>query len=114
MRSRLTPFAALIVSFLLIPPSFAFDTPLSQEAVRDAYFLGQHNDQSTLSFFSQYVRTPLPPPTKGPTPPKSSSTLPTPKSSKLPAAAPAPTAPSKPNSTLATTKTSSMSACAST
>ena len=65
MRSRLTPFAALAVSFLLIPPAFAFDTPLSPEAVRDAYFLGQHNDQSTLSFFSQYVRT-LPAPDKGP------------------------------------------------
>jgi hypothetical protein len=51
---------------LLLPvPSSAFDTPLSPEAVRDAYFLGQHNDQSTLSFFSQYVRT-LPAPDKGP------------------------------------------------
>src|SRR5580700_4165703 len=64
MRSRLTPFAAL-VSLLLIPPASAFDAPLSPEAVRDAYFLGQHNDQSTLSFFSQYVRT-LPAPDKGP------------------------------------------------
>jgi hypothetical protein len=65
MRSRLTPFAALAVSFLLIPPASAFDAPLSPEAVRDAYFLGQHNDQSTLSFFSQYVKT-LPAPDKGP------------------------------------------------
>jgi hypothetical protein len=65
MRSRLTPFAALAVSFLLIPPAFAFDAPLSPEAVRDAYFLGQHNDQSTLSFFSHYVKT-LPAPDNGP------------------------------------------------
>jgi hypothetical protein len=64
MRSRLTPFAAL-VSLLLIPPASAFDAPLSPEAVRNAYFLGQHNDQSTLSFFSQYVRS-LPAPDKGP------------------------------------------------
>jgi hypothetical protein len=64
MRSRLTPFAALAVSFLLIPLAFAFDAPLSPEAVREAYFLGQHNDQSTLSFFSQYVKT-LPAPDKG-------------------------------------------------
>ena len=64
MRSRLTPFAALAVSFLLVHPAFAFDAPLSPEAVRDAYFLGQHNDQSTLSFFSQYVKT-LPAPDKG-------------------------------------------------
>jgi hypothetical protein len=65
MRSHLTPSAALAISFLLIPSAFAFDTPLSQEAVRDAYFLGQHNNQSTLSFFSQYVKT-LPAPDKGP------------------------------------------------
>lgn len=64
MRSRLTSFSALVLSLLLIPPAFAFDTPLSPEAVRDAYFLGQHNDQSTLSFFSQYVKT-LPAPDKG-------------------------------------------------
>jgi hypothetical protein len=42
----------------------AYQSPLSQESVRDAYFLGQHNDQSTLSFFSQYVQT-LPPPDSG-------------------------------------------------
>jgi hypothetical protein len=65
MRSRLTPFSALAVSLLLIPAAFAFNAPLSPEAVRDAYFLGQHNDQSTLSFFSQYVKT-LPVPDQGP------------------------------------------------
>ena len=65
MRSRRAPFAALAVSFLLIPQASAFDAPLSPEAVRDAYFLGQHNNQSTLSFFSQYVKT-LPAPDKGP------------------------------------------------
>lgn len=64
MRSRQTPFAALAASFLLIPPAFAFDAPLSPEAVRDAYFLGQHNNQSTLDFFSRYVKT-LPVPDKG-------------------------------------------------
>lgn len=64
MRFRLTSFAALAVAFLLIPPAFAFDAPLSPEAVREAYFRGQHKDQSTLSFFSQYVKT-LPAPDKG-------------------------------------------------
>ena len=58
--SAVTAAAALLAS-----ACFAFDTPLSPEAVRDAYFLGQHNDQSTLSFFSQYVKT-LPPPDNGP------------------------------------------------
>src|SRR5580658_1538570 len=95
MGSRVTPFAALAASFLLISPASAFDAPLSPEAVRDAYFLGQHNNQSTLSLFSQYVM---------------SSTRPTPKSSKPPAAAPAATAPSKPHSTIATTTISSTSA----
>jgi hypothetical protein len=64
MRSRLTSLSALTLSLLLIPSVFAFDTPLSQEAVRDAYFLGQHNNESTLSFFSQYVKT-LAAPEKG-------------------------------------------------
>jgi len=50
---------------LLAPSSLAFDSPLSEEAVREAYFLGQHNNQSTLSFFDPYVRT-LPVPEKGP------------------------------------------------
>jgi hypothetical protein len=54
----------IAAALLLPPPSSAFDAPLSPEAVRDAYFLGQHNDQSTLTFFSQYVRT-LPAPDKG-------------------------------------------------
>ncbi len=58
-------FCLLAAVFLLLPsPSSAFDAPLSPEAVRDAYFLGQHNNQSTLSFFSQYVKT-LPVPDKG-------------------------------------------------
>jgi hypothetical protein len=36
------PIAAVLISAtLLIPCSFAFDTPLSDQAVREAYFLGQ-------------------------------------------------------------------------
>jgi hypothetical protein len=66
MPSLLRPaFSLLAAAALLAPASSAFDAPLSPEAVRDAYFLGQHNDQSTLSFFSQYVRS-LPAPDKGP------------------------------------------------
>lgn len=64
MYFRLTSFYALAFSLLLIPSALAFDTPLSQQAVREAYFLGQHNNQSTLSFFSQYVKS-LPAPDKG-------------------------------------------------
>ena len=66
MHTRLGSLRCLVTIALLLPaPSSAFDAPLSPEAVRDAYFLGQHNNQSTLSFFSQYVRT-LPAPSKGP------------------------------------------------
>ena len=66
MRSRLTPFFALAISALLMPaPSFSMDTPLSEEAVRDAYFLGQHHDQSLAIFLSKYTRL-LPMPKTGP------------------------------------------------
>jgi hypothetical protein len=64
MHSRIASSSALTVSLLLIPCAFAFDTPLSPEAIREAYFLGQHNDQSTLSFFNPYIRV-LPKPDKG-------------------------------------------------
>jgi hypothetical protein len=65
MHSRIASSSALSVSLLLIPCAFAFDTPLSPEAVREAYFLGQHNNQSTLSFFNPYCRV-LPKPDNGP------------------------------------------------
>lgn len=65
MHLRSGSFSCILAAALLLPaPSSAFDTPLSQQAVREAYFLGQHNDQSTLSFFSQYVKT-LSAPDKG-------------------------------------------------
>lgn len=66
MHSFLRSCAAVLTAILLISASSqAFQSPLSQEAVRDAYFLGQHNNESTLSFFSQYVKS-LPPPDSGP------------------------------------------------
>ena len=43
----------------------AFDTPLSDESVREAYFLGQRHDGSVARFFDQYSRH-LPPPKSGP------------------------------------------------
>jgi len=47
-----------------MPPSFAFYTPLSDQAVREAYFLGQRHDESTAAFFARYLK-PLPPPQSG-------------------------------------------------
>jgi hypothetical protein len=50
---------------LLTPSSFAFDTPLSGQAVREAYFLGQRHDESFSSFLNKYTKF-LTPPKSGP------------------------------------------------
>src|ERR1700736_3907292 len=53
MISRLTAFnLALLLSFNF----FAYDTPLSDEAIREAYFLGQRHDQTLVSFLDRYSR----------------------------------------------------------
>ena len=65
MRSRLPSFFALALSLLLIPPAFAMDTPLSDEAVRDAYFLGQRHEQDFTDLLAKYTK-PLPVPESGP------------------------------------------------
>jgi hypothetical protein len=58
---------AVTVAFVLLltPSSFAFDTPLSERAVREAYFLGQRRDDSTARLLSRYVKS-LPLPAAGP------------------------------------------------
>ena len=48
--------SALMAGLLLGPSSFAFDTPLSDTAVRQAYFLGQRNDEKTVEFLEKYRR----------------------------------------------------------
>src|SRR5713101_9146086 len=62
-----TPFrpivSVLTAALLLTPSSFAFDSPLSDQAVREAYFLGQRHD---ASFLSKYIKS-LPTPRTGPT-----------------------------------------------
>jgi len=44
---------------------FAYELPLSAHSVREAYFLGQRNDQKTAEFFAPYKK-PLPLPQSGP------------------------------------------------
>jgi hypothetical protein len=44
---------ALILS---TPSSFAFDTPLSDQAVREAYFLGQRRDDTMATFLNKYTK----------------------------------------------------------
>jgi hypothetical protein len=53
------PVASLLAAALLLSPSsFAFDTPLSDHAVREAYFLGQRRDERTAEFLDKYRRHP--------------------------------------------------------
>jgi len=57
--------AVLIAAALLTPSSFAFDTPLSDQAVREAYFLGQRHDETMSTLLNKYTKL-LPPPKTGP------------------------------------------------
>jgi len=48
---------SLLVALLILPQaSTAFDTPLSETAVRDAYFLGQRHDDSLGQLLSKHSR----------------------------------------------------------
>lgn len=44
------------LALALSPPSLAFDTPLSDTAVREAYFMGQRHDESIGKFLDKYVK----------------------------------------------------------
>jgi hypothetical protein len=57
--------SVFVAALLLAPSSFAFDSPLSDQAVREAYFLGQRHDDSLPRFLDKYTRY-LPPPKTGP------------------------------------------------
>jgi len=51
------PFFAVLLALVVVPPeSFAFNSPLSDEAIREAYFLGQRRDESTARFLDKYKR----------------------------------------------------------
>jgi hypothetical protein len=55
----------LTVAVLLVQPVSAFQSPLSQESVREAYFLGQRHDGSFERLLEKCSRH-LPPPKTGP------------------------------------------------
>jgi hypothetical protein len=59
----LVPF--LLATFLAAAPSLSFNSPLSDEAIREAYFLGQRHDGSLEHLLAKYVKQ-LPPPKTGP------------------------------------------------
>lgn len=66
MRSLLRPIcAALSAWLLLIATCDAFELPLSDQTLREAYFIGQHHDASTEAALKPYVHH-LPVPQKGP------------------------------------------------
>jgi hypothetical protein len=60
-----TSAVTIFVALLIQPPVLAYDTGLSDTAIREAYFLGQRHDEKTSKFFVPYTRH-LPLPKKGP------------------------------------------------
>jgi len=58
-------FVSFLVAICVTLPASAFDVPLSDEAVRDAYFLGQRHDGTFPAILGKYVRN-LPLPKSGP------------------------------------------------
>lgn len=64
--TRFRSLASLLAALLAFPfPSAAFDTPLSDTAVREAYFLGQRRDETMSRFLEKYTIY-LAPPKSGP------------------------------------------------
>jgi hypothetical protein len=63
---RLRSLACSLALLPVVPlPSSAFDTPLSDTAVRQAYFMGQRHDESLGRFLDSYTKH-LRPPKTGP------------------------------------------------
>jgi hypothetical protein len=57
MRMSSKPLISLAMAGVLFAaPSFAFDTPLSDQAVREAYFLGQRHDETMATFLNKYTK----------------------------------------------------------
>ena len=66
MSSLLRPLIASLTAYVLTcAPCLAYQTPLSDESVREAYFLGQRRDESMAAFLKKYIKF-LPPAKSGP------------------------------------------------
>jgi hypothetical protein len=64
MSSSFRPGLSILAAALLLSPSsLAFDTPLSDTAVRQAYFLGQRRDETMALFLDKYTKRFAPPKT---------------------------------------------------
>lgn len=55
----------ILIALLLVQPLAAFDNPLSEEAIREAYFLGQRHDESVSKALEKYSQW-FPVPDSGP------------------------------------------------
>ena len=58
-------FAVFAAALLFVPFSSAFQSPLSEQLVREAYFLGQRHDGTYERMLGKYMKF-LPPPKSGP------------------------------------------------
>jgi hypothetical protein len=66
MPTQLRSVLAFFLAALLVGgPSFAFQSPLSEESIREAYFLGQRGDETMARRLAQYTKA-LPAPDSGP------------------------------------------------
>jgi hypothetical protein len=65
MRNAFRVLASLLMALCVALPAFPINTPLSDESIREAYFLGQRHDGTFPSILSKYIKT-LPPPKSGP------------------------------------------------
>lgn len=65
MRHGFRVFASFLIALWLALPAFPFTSPLSDESIRDAYFLGQRHDGTFPSILGKYIKN-LPPPKSGP------------------------------------------------
>ena len=54
-----------VLAMMLATSAFAYDYPLSSEAIREAYFIGNRRDISTANFIDQYTHH-FPVPHSGP------------------------------------------------
>jgi hypothetical protein len=55
--NRTTKITPLLLGLLMSVSTFAFDYPLTTNAIRDAYFLGRQNTGAGTVFLPQYSRT---------------------------------------------------------
>jgi hypothetical protein len=65
MRHAFRLSTSLLMALCISLPAFPINTPLSDESIREAYFLGQRHDGTFPAILGRYVRN-LPPPKSGP------------------------------------------------